>query len=825
LTGLSANTIYYFRAYASNSVGFTLDSADVSFYTLANTPTAPTVGSPTTNTLNVTIGLGDGNSAGTTYAIQETNSGNYVQANGALSASPVFQTASSWGTKTVTGLNEGTAYAFAVKAQNTPGIATAFGPATSASTANGPFTPGNVAILSADVASANNSTFSIVELNPNTATAVQTVPINGTSGANAMRISGSAGTTAKLADSSDGTLLVFAGVNTNNGLTTAKNILPRAVGTLDASNNFTFQTTYVGISGNQVRNGATVDNKTWYVGDQGGIYTNGDTSPLNTGNIVAVKGFGGVIYTLRASPSKVPVSMVSPDGTTLTDLPGLPAGDNAAVDFYMLASGNNGTTYDILYILDETTATAGVVNKYSLVNGTWTLNGTYNTSFGGVGLAAALTGDYGANLYITTGDGTVADNSIYQLPDAAGWNAAPNITAQNLLYTATGTATLKGVAFAPVNPLMVTNAADSGHGTLRYNITNAWSGAVIKFAPNLSGSNILLASTLTVNTNLTIDASALPAGIKVNGNHSVQIFNVASGNNVVLNSLTITNGNAVTGGGIYNGGTLTVNQCTLSGNSTSGDNGGALYNVSIMTVNQSTLTANSSSGNGGAIWNGGTLTVNQSTLTANFASGFGGAIGNFTGGTLTLFNSIVAGNNSGNGANDIFNLSTGTLEGTNIIQNLSDPGSGISGTTPINAAPLLAALGNYGGPTQTMPPLSGSPAIDAGSDSATNTFAADQRGLPRLSGQHVDIGAVEVQIGTPPVLNGPIRSGGAFQFSFTDISYGGFTVFASTNVALPFAQWSNLGAAAENPAGSGQYQFSDPNAANHAQRFYRVTSP
>ena len=54
-------------------------------------------------------------------------------------------------------------------------------------------------------------------------------------------------------------------------------------------------------------------------------------------------------------------------------------------------------------------------------------------------------------------------------------------------------------------------------------------------------------------------------------------------------------------------------------------------------------------------------------------------------------------------------------------------------TTPITNAPMLAPLGNYGGPTQTMPPLPGSPAIDAGSDSATNLFATDQRGHARAS--------------------------------------------------------------------------------------------
>ena len=59
----------------------------------------------------------------------------------------------------------------------------------------------------------------------------------------------------------------------------------------------------------------------------------------------------------------------------------------------------------------------------------------------------------------------------------------------------------------------------------------------------------------------------------------------------------------------------------------------------------------------------------------------------------------------------------------------------ITGPAPLTNAPNLAPLGNYGGPTQTMPPLPGSPAIDAGSNAATNTFATDQRGLPSVRGR------------------------------------------------------------------------------------------
>ena len=138
---------------------------------------------------------------------------------------------------------------------------------------------------------------------------------------------------------------------------------------------------------------------------------------------------------------------------------------------------------------------------------------------------------------------------------------------------------------ATASAQVVTNSADSGPGTLRSAIVNAANGAIIIFAPSLSGATISLSSTLTINTNLTIDASALPGGLQINGNGAVQIFYVASTITVFLNSLTITNGYTATnsaiyyvgGGGIDNYGTLTLTNCTLSGNSANSD-GGGIYN-------------------------------------------------------------------------------------------------------------------------------------------------------------------------------------------------------------------------------------------------------
>ncbi len=63
----------------------------------------------------------------------------------------------------------------------------------------------------------------------------------------------------------------------------------------------------------------------------------------------------------------------------------------------------------------------------------------------------------------------------------------------------------------------------------------------------------------------------------------------------------------------------------------------------------------------------------------------------------------------------------------------------------------LGTLGDYGGPTQTIPLLPGSPAIDAGSNElALSGMITDQRGSERIENGTVDIGAYEV--GPPTVV-------------------------------------------------------------------------
>lgn len=81
------------------------------------------------------------------------------------------------------------------------------------------------------------------------------------------------------------------------------------------------------------------------------------------------------------------------------------------------------------------------------------------------------------------------------------------------------------------------------------------------------------------------------------------------------------------------------------------------------------------------------------------------------------------------------------------------PGSSdrVGTTTPID--PLLLALGNYGGPTQTQKTKASSPVVDAipiGALTADGTTplcpasgSTDQRGRPRPNGLACDIGSVE----------------------------------------------------------------------------------
>ena len=101
------------------------------------------------------------------------------------------------------------------------------------------------------------------------------------------------------------------------------------------------------------------------------------------------------------------------------------------------------------------------------------------------------------NLFYTTGSGGSKGNSLVRVTDASGWNQSMNIISSNVLYTATSTTSLKGVAFVPQGtantvqllPPPVLVAQNGASVTNKFSITNtpvdvAWHGAITSITVN-----------------------------------------------------------------------------------------------------------------------------------------------------------------------------------------------------------------------------------------------------------------------------------------------------------------------------------------------------
>jgi len=148
----------------------------------------------------------------------------------------------------------------------------------------------------------------------------------------------------------------------------------------------------------------------------------------------------------------------------------------------------------------------------------------------------------------------------------------------------------------------------------------------------------------------------------LNGGGQTSVLGIGNGVSVTLNTLVITNGFAIRGGGgIINAGTVTLNGSTVTGNTASSledplvGGGGILNDGGAVTLNDSAVSGNTSFVVGGGISNSvfGTVTMNGgSTVTGNTAH-FGGGIFNRCGSTLV---GAVAGVNVFNNTpDDIFN--------------------------------------------------------------------------------------------------------------------------------------------------------------------------
>ncbi len=302
----------------------------------------------------------------------------------------------------------------------------------------------------------------------------------------------------------------------------------------------------------------------------------------------------------------------------------------------------------------------------------------------------------------------------------------------------------------------------------------------IVFAPALNGQTITLSGAeLSISSNVTI-AGPGASRLAVSGNNASRVFSITAGA-VTISGLTVRDGqiSGADGAGIANAGALTLDGVIVTANTISGGattQGGGIYNTGALTVTHSAISGNAnlgSSGSGGGIANksGGSATIINSTISGNTANTYGGGIVNDAGamtlvndtivnnaalnfdggglavwGTTLLKNTIVANNTDKGGPNDCSYLFTSpTSQGYNLIETVGNCTFAATGDLT-GQDPKLGAPGANDGETPTHFPLAGSPVIDAipaGSNGCNDTVADDQRGYLRATGKACDTGAVE----------------------------------------------------------------------------------
>ncbi|MBX7106711.1 MAG: hypothetical protein K1X57_21735, partial [Gemmataceae bacterium] len=428
--------------------------------------------------------------------------------------------------------------------------------------------------------------------------------------------------------------------------------------------------------------------------------------------------------------------------------------------FFINASTKLGSSF----ALDAPRLSVGTGTTVALQNGGW-LN---NITFGGAGnttitsLAAGEVyatlvpnGQTNYNVSVTRG-ATVTTQQL---------NGGAALTLGTVYYIDTPTSETPSLVVD--TPADIVDSAD-----FKTSLREAIAYAAAKTGPDTITFSSLFNSANTITLTggqFTVNNTTDPLTIQgpganllsVNADKKSRVFEIAVGTSTTINGVTITGGASASGspgGGILNRGTLTVNDSAISGNTATSSFGGGIENYGSLTVNSSIISNNIAGTNGGIdSFNGSLFVMSNTTVTGNSAgAGAGGVYAN-TASTLTnctivgntgtsvggintlttanLTNSLVAGNTGTTADVAGTVLATNSLIGNSAGATLTGGSAG----NLLNVPALLGVLGNYGGTTQTIPLLPGSPAINAGTTASTS----DQRGKARVGA--VDIGAFESQ--------------------------------------------------------------------------------
>jgi hypothetical protein len=422
---------------------------------------------------------------------------------------------------------------------------------------------------------------------------------------------------------------------------------------------------------------------------------------------------------------------------------------------------------------------------------------------------------------------SLADNGLNTLR-AALIGTGITLGPDTITFSVTGTITLTtGALTIPSDVTIIGPGASSltvngNNGQRVFDSTGAPAGTVINMSgltitggKAAGGAGLLLGSQSVTMTNCVVtgnNSTGNGGGIQVNsasGSLNLQNCtinnNIASGSSIdgggiamqaaaslIMNDTSVSGNSASdAGGGIYffNGGKFTFTNSTIANNaggSAAAAIGGGMYFFGTPTgptlIQNCTISSNSVGGPGGGIVLvsfAGTLQVQNSTIVFNSATAAGSAGGGIAitsgNGTVTLDSTIVAKNNSQSGNGPDFSLTNTNAAVLNYslvgvynsgIPNFSNSNSQL-GTKASPLDPLLGPLQFNNGTTKTHRPLSGSPAIDKGSNPAGLSF--DQRGVSRVVGAGPDVGAVETAANII-VLNGNDSGPGSLRRAVQDSS-------------------------------------------------------
>jgi hypothetical protein len=218
----------------------------------------------------------------------------------------------------------------------------------------------------------------------------------------------------------------------------------------------------------------------------------------------------------------------------------------------------------------------------------------------------------------------------------------------------------------------------------------------------------------------------------------------------LVGCILLNNDAGFAGGAVDNSATLTLENCTLTGNG--GTTGGAIINTGQLEVTNCTFYKNTGESGGALLLHSGTAAVQYSTFSQNNASAQnGGAVLALNG--FTARGALIAGNTAKGTGPDVlgeldshgYNL-IGNKTGATIVP-LSGGGPDLIGDAASVINPQLpAAPSDNGGPVPTLMPAASSPALDKGGPAGFPEWDARGAHRPRDGGSGhalADVGAVE----------------------------------------------------------------------------------